>query len=545
MVAKVVGKLFEPVNIGKMELKNRIVMPSMATNFFAMDGTATRRSIAFYEERAKGGVGLIVTSSASPVPQMKLSGQMGIWDFRHVPALSDLTYAVHMAGAKIAVQLEHAGRQNVGFIDGVQPVAPSPIPSSLIQALGGMAPRELTTNEVEAVEDAFAAAALRTKFAGFDAVEVHCAHGYLLSEFLSPLSNKRTDQYGGDLNGRVRIVVNIIGKIKAKLGRDYPVICRINGSDYLSGGLTVAESQRIAQRLEEAGADAISVSAGMYESVEWVIQPLYLPYGCLTDLAAEVKKGVNIPVITAGRINDPRFAEKVLLDGKADLVAMGRALLADPEMPNKALRGNFEDIRKCTGCMECANRVLSFATAVCSVNPEMGHEEEFRIRPAPKRKKVLVVGGGPGGLEAARVAALRGHSVVLCEKTRALGGLVRAGSTPAFKEDLRSLIEWYSSQLKKLKVKVLLNTTTTPAFVKKRKPDALIIAVGSSPMPPRVPGVDKRHVVAAPDALLGKTPKAQTVVVVGGGSTGCEIAVHFAGENKVKLVEMLPDIAND
>ena len=538
-------KLLEPTKIGLMELRNRILMPPMGTNLNAVDGSVTDYYINYHAERAKGGVGLQIMGVVAidplgiPAPCVPR-----IYHHKFIVGLSRLTRAIHEYGGKCAAQLHHAGRQTYSSLIGEQIVAPSAIPCKLI----GEVPRELTINEIEGLVEAFGEGALRAKLAGFDAVEFHGAHGYLICQFLSPYSNKRTDKYGVDPEGRMQFALEIVKRAKEKAGADFPMIFRMSGDEFVEGGLTLEETEKIAQRLEKAGVDALHISAGNYDSMLGgkIIAPMYLPKGGLVHIAKAIKKVVNVPVIAVGSIT-PEMAEDIIREGKADIVSMGRALIADPELPKKLAEGRLEDINRCIRCNEgCIGRVLSYQPMTCSINASVGREKEYEIRPASKPKKVVIAGGGAAGMEAARMAALRGHEVTLFEKEDEFGGHMREASVPAFKEDIKPLIEWLSTQVKKLRVKVELGKEATPEIIAEMKPDVVIVATGSTPLIPKIPGIEKRVVAIATDVLLAKAEVGDKVVVAGGGLVGCETSLFLAKKGKqVTIVEMLPDIAID
>jgi 2,4-dienoyl-CoA reductase-like NADH-dependent reductase (Old Yellow Enzyme family)/thioredoxin reductase len=454
-----------------------------------------------------------------------------------------LTERIHKYGAKIVAQIYHAGRQTNHFVIGSQPVAPSPIPCPSNQEI----PHELTVKEIKEIVEKFGDCAFRAKKAGFDGVEIHGAHGYLIAQFMSPYSNKRTDEYGGSLYNRMRFPLEIISNIRAKAGNDFPIIFRISANEFVPGGRTIEDTKAIAVMLEKAGINAIHVSAGVYASAHTIIPPAAVPHGWITDFAAAVKKVVSIPVITVGRINDPFLAEEIIASDKADLVSMGRASLADPELPNKAAAGRFEDIQQCIGCMQgCIERLFKNIDVKCLVNPTLGREIEYKITPANNRKKVFIAGAGPAGMEAAIVAAKKGHDVHLYEKTDRLGGQYLLAAVPPFKGEITTFISWQKTQLNKLGVNIHLNTELTPDVVDMEKPDAVIIATGSKPTIPHIPGIDRQNVVTAHDVLNGKVDTGHNVIIVGGGLIGSETADHLANHGKkVTIVEMLPEIAKD
>jgi len=535
-------RLFEPARIGQMELKNRIVMPPMGTSFATDKGYVSQQLIDYHEARAKGGVGLIIVEIAAPYfAGRQFSNELAISDDSYIPGFQELTGVIHKHGAKAAVQLHHAGREVIEAQTGYQPVGPSPIPT-----FSGATPRELTTDEIAEIVQSFATGAKRAKEAGFDGVEVHGAHQYLICSFLSSATNVRTDNYGGSIENKTRFLVEILRAIREAVGPDYPVWVRLSVQEYeLKDGITIEETKQIVPLAIEAGAQAIHASAYGIGSYIMKAPSPDVP-GFLAPLAEEVKKVSTVPVIAVGRMN-PDMAEQTLEEGKADLIAIGRQLMADPEFSNKVAEGRLDEINYCIGCMECLERLIFKGQAsACTVNPAMGREKELEIKPAAKSKKVVVLGGGPAGMEAARVAALRGHLVALYEKESKLGGQLNAAAVPPNKADLIPLIDYLSSQVKKAGVEVKLATEATLESALESNPDAVIVAAGSTPLTPDIPGADRPNVVTAQDALLGKTEVGQNVVVVGGGMVGCEIGHFLADQGKnVTIVEMVRRVASD
>ncbi len=537
--------LLSPGNIGTMKLKNRIVMSPMVRNFATTDGAITQSLIDHYAARAKGGAGLIIVEASYVQPSGRVWHQgIGIDDDRHIPGLAALTDAVKHWGTKIEIQLVHGGRQSTSAVSKLPVVAPSAVPCPVT----GSFPRELSTQEVADLVEAFAQAARRAKMAGFDGVELHGAHGYIMSQFFSAHVNRRGDKYGGDLKGRATIAVETIRRIRQLVGDSFPVTIRMNGRDNVPNGQTIEDAVALAKILEVAGFAALHVSVGMGEAN---LDPrnvptaatMFSPHGHLIDFATRVKSAVKIPVITVGGIT-PEMAEMALKEGKADFVAFGRQFLADPDFPNKLDRSERENIRPCIRCNEmCMGRIL--VGVRCTVNPEVGYEGE-KLQPAVKPKKIGVIGGGPAGMEAARIAASRGHNVTLYEKNSQLGGHLIEASVPKFKEDIRNYKDWLVGQMDRVGVKIVLGKEITPTALAEAKPEAVVIATGSTSFRPNIPGVDKPFVSSAIDVLLGKADPGDHPIVAGGGAVGSELALYLAQQGKdVTLVEMLPLIASD
>ena len=538
--------LFSTGKIGSLELKNRIIMPPMVTNYATEDGAVTEQYKDYLRERANGGVGLIIVEATYIHPWGKgFVNNLGVDRDELVPGLRELTEVAHGAEVKIAIQLYHAGRQTSSKTSGYHPIAPSPIPTPGEEEI----PREATIEEIQGVVEAFGEGARRAKEAGFDAVEVHGTHGYIINEFLSPYSNKREDEYGKDFEGRLRLALEVLQRIKEKAGNEFPVIYRINGDECVEGGITLEVTKRIAKRLEEAGADAFHVTAGVGESSYNSVQPMAMPRGCKAHLAQGVKQVVNVPIISAGRINHPEVAEEILEQNKADFVAMGRALLCDQEMPNKALEGEIDDIRVCIACnQKCINKLLGAEQEPigCALNVRTGREAEFPMTKVDKKKKVLIVGAGPAGLEAARVAALRGHRVDLFEKEERIGGQINLISSVPGREEFKEVISYYQSQIPKLGINLVLNHPVSAEEIEGMSPDVVIFATGATPLVPDLPGIDSPQVVRAWDVIRGECALGERVVVLGGGSVGaCTVDSLRKLGKKVTIVEMLEDIALD
>jgi 2,4-dienoyl-CoA reductase-like NADH-dependent reductase (Old Yellow Enzyme family)/thioredoxin reductase len=541
-------KLFEPGRIGEMELKNRMVMPAMGTNLATRDGYVNEQMKDYYEERAKGGVGLVIVEVAcvDPPTGKTVPCQLLIDDDKFIPGLSELAEVIHRYGAKAALQLMHAGRAAKSKVTHTQPVAPSAIPMPFAPGAGyeGEMPRELTVDEIKDLVGKFGKAAQRAKKAGFDGVEIHSLGLYLVAQFLSSASNRRQDDYGGELKNRARFLLDTIKAIKEAAGQDYPAWCRLTVREFgIEGGITLEEGQEVARRAQEAGADAIHVTVMAWGVSPRARPPTAEPPGNMVPFAEAIKKVVTVPVIAVGRIN-PELGERVLQEGKADFIAIGKGLISDPELPRKAASGRIDEIRPCIGCLRCIDNILHKDGVVqCTVNAAAGKEREYQLRPVEKSKEVLVVGGGPAGMEAARVTALRGHRVTLYEKQDKLGGQLLQAIVPPYKNNLVGLIDYLATQMVRQGVKIELGIEATPELIEEAKPEVVLLATGVTSLIPEIPGIHRPNVVTAQKVLEGEEV-GERVVVIGGELVGCEIAEYLAERGKkVTIVEILTDVA--
>ena len=545
--------LFQPIKISSMEVKNRLVMPPMCTRLASVNGEVTDSLIAYYVERARGGAGLVIVEYCYIDEKESRAAicQLGAQSDHHINGLHELAAAIKSYGAKAVLQIAHGGRQtDPGKIGGRRPVAPSAIPDPLLSEMLGRPNhvREISTDEVEEIIQSFVEAARRARDAGFDGVEIHGAHGYLLAQFLSPFSNHRTDLYGGTLEGRARLPLEVVRRTRDKLGLDYPIFYRLSGDEFVKGGLTPEEAGEFARLLEQAGVDCIDVSAGNYASIHRFIMPAYYPNGNFVYLAKGIKEKVSLPVIAVGAISDPVQADQIIGGGAADLVAIGRGLIADPYLPRKAFEGRYEDIRACIRCNDgCINRLLKGWTMRCAVNPVTGREKHYaEIPPARVSRKVMVIGGGPAGIQAALTARRRGHEVTLYEKTDRLGGLLNIATIPDFKQDLRRFRDHLLSQVNKMQINVIYNREMGRGLVEQEKPDVVIVATGSRLNVPEVPGIQGGNVASSLDVYSGRAQTGAAVLVVGAGLIGCETALILARQGKkVTLIDRLEKIGFD
>ncbi|MFA5853875.1 MAG: FAD-dependent oxidoreductase [Patescibacteria group bacterium] len=537
--------LFSPGQIGTLKAKNRLVMPSMVLNYADGDGKVTKRYVDHIERVARGGVGTIVLEASYIRQDGKgFLNELGVHDDACIPGLKKLVAVAHAHGAVIGIQLYHAGRQTSSKTSGTQPVAPSPLPDPTVNEL----PRELALAEIPALVEAYGKAAARAKAAGMDFVELHGAHGYLITQFLSPFSNRRTDAYGGTPQKRLRFALEVYEAVRKAVGANFPVTIRLSGEEMVEGGLTLLDTIEISKRLESAGVDAIHVSAGNYASYArgYMIPPMAMPDGTLAYLASAVKGAVKIPVITVAKIRDPKLAEKILKNGEADFVAVGRTLLADPEWPNKVKGGRLDEINPCIACNQgCISRLFAQQDVWCTVNPETGREGDF-AKPAKSKKTVVIVGGGPAGLSAAKTAAARGHRVVLYEKRAKLGGQLFAAEAAPHRQGWKELRHALVRDVKRLGVEINLGVEFSPALLGTDKPDAIILAMGSTATKPKIPGIGRTNVVSSRDLLEGTVKAKGGVVVVGGGCAGAQTAEYLAQKGyDVKIIEATGAIATD
>lgn len=517
--------LFSPIQIGTTTVKNRVFMPPISTNL-ADKGYVTDELVEHYAARAKGGVGLIITEVTTVEPTyIYLPGDMSICDDSYIPGWKKLTDAVHKYGAKILPQLFHPAYMAFPIPGTPQLIAPSNVGPYYAKE----APRAVTIEELKVIIRQFGEAAFRVKQAGGDGVEIHAAHAHgLLGGFLSPLYNKRTDAYGGDIHGRLRLTLEVIEEVRKMCGKDFIIDVRISGDEYTDGGQNLNDAVYVAKQLEKAGVDFIHVSGGTTIMRGSSIPAPGTPMGSHSKVGEEIKKQVSIPVATVGRITEPWFAEELIANGKADICMIGRANLCDPEFVQKACEGREDEIRPCIGCLRCLNGIMFGKRVACTVNPSLELENEDNIPAAQEKKQVLVIGGGPAGMEAAFVAKKRGHEVVLCEKSDSLGGLVKLAAVPIAKQELTKVIQYMERKLTREGVEIRLNCEVTEEMLKNEFAGYEVIAgTGADPIVVNAFTAFK-HCVTADDILAGKAFAGRKVVVIGGGSVGCETADYLA-----------------
>ncbi len=534
--------MFSPINIGTVTVPNRFVVPPMGNNFANSDGSLSERSAAYYEARAKGGFGLITIESTVVYSEAKGGPRKPcLFTDDVVDSFREVAERCHRYGAKVSIQLQHAGPEGNSKLTGY----PLKAASAMASHCGGEIPVAMPTEEVYRLIEAYGDAAARAQRAGIDMVEVHCAHGYLVSTFVSARTNKRTDEFGGCFENRMRLPRLIIENIRRKTG-NMPILCRINARDEGEGGLTVQDAASVAAYLEqECGVDALNISRSIHLHDEFMWAPNNTHGGFNADLVTEIKKAVSVPVITVGRYTEPQYAELLVRQGRADLVAFGRQSIADPELPLKARTGHLETLAPCIACLlGCVPNMLAGRPITCAMNPCVGREAE--IVPAEVQKKVLVIGGGPGGMYAAMMCAKRGHDVILLEKNTELGGHFLVASYPPAKGEIAPAIRSLIVRCREAGVDIRLGVTVTPELVSELKPDAVIVATGSVPLILPIPGLAGCGYVNAEDMLTGKYNVGKKVLIVGGGMVGAEAAEHLAERgHDCDIVEMKPVVGED
>ena len=546
-------KLFRPGHIGRLRMRNRIVQLPTGGSFIGPNSEVTDRTIAYYRERAKGGVGLIIVGGARVLPITRPIDRrfLNFGEERLLSSHYHLVEAVHSYGAKIAIQLNHSGSQ-VSTADwgGDQCLSPSGVQQFNVSGRPYGLPRPMSKGEIYQVIEGFAKAVANARRVGYDMAEIHAGHGHLLGAFMSPATNKRTDEFGGSLENRMRFVTEIIKQAHQMAGADFPISIRISADEFIPEGMSIQESPVMAKKLEEAGAGCINISCGTYRNQHKVSDVMRMEEGWKAPMWMAIKQAVTIPTIAGGGNRHPEFCEKIIAEGKADFVGLARQMQADPYWPRKAADGSLEDLNRCISCLRCLYGLDGKRQIVrhCTVNALWGREVHFiDAKPAAPKKKVMVIGGGPGGMEAARVTSLRGHEVTLHEKGQELGGQMLLSAVAPGKEKVLWFRDYLATQIKKQGVRIKLGSEVDFEKVDKAKPDAIIVATGARPVMPDIPGLKDAKSVIAWDVLANKTKVMdEDVVILGGGIVGCETAEFLARQGKkVTIVEMLPALAQD
>ncbi len=531
--------LFSPVTINAMTLKNRAVMPPMGTGYGNADGTASERLVQYLARRARGGAGLIITEICAPDPRGKgFPNELGAWSDALIPSLARIAAAVHREGAKVALQLHHAGRETFAAAAGGLPEAPSAIPSAIL----GQPCEAMSLARIADLIAAFARAAAWAKEAGFDAVELHGAHGYLLNQFLSPFSNRREDAYGGSEENRSRFVLEILQAVREAVGPAFPVLIRISADELIRGGYDLDFTRRLAPKLVAAGADAIHVSVGVYSTPgNLSIASMDTAPGFNLFRARAIREAAGVPVIGVGRIQRPEDADRAIAAGDADLISFGRQHLADPDFIRKTLAGREEDIRWCVACNQGCIERLSFEmrSTTCTFNPECGQEYRGADATVTGSPRLWVIGAGPAGLAAALAASERGYAVEVFEKAAVPGGQIQSASRPPHKQAFLDWVHWAVRQLEKRGVRLHYNEEMHAEILRRDRPDAVILAAGASPVVANIPGIDGPKVCDARDVLTGKIAPTGPAVVLGAGYVGMETADYLVARGiGVVLLEM-------
>lgn len=532
----VTATLFEPFDVGGLRLRNRVMMAPMGSCQSDDDGFVTDQTVAYYARRAAGGLGAITVEAALIAPETH-GHEPGIHGPQFLPGLRRVADAIKAHGVAVGIQLMHPGRQ----VTSGPCVAPSPVAMNSIAPI----PDELSVADIERIVDLYAQAARRAQEAGYQYVEVHGAHGYLPSDFLSPVVNLRTDHYGGDFEGRTRFVIEVADAIVA--ATDIPLFWRLSGEELRAGGFSLDDQLRVASMLEAAGVASISVSAGTWHTLGVTIAPMSVARGHMLDYAAAFKAHLDIPVIAVGRLDDPALAEQVVAQGHADIVLIGRGLLADPDWALKVGGGRASDVRPCIACNACVDLVGRGLDLRCAVNPQTGRESTWIVKPADPPRTVMVVGSGPAGMTAARLARERGHSVSIWERDDQLGGKIDVASRAPSKTEVLKFLEHDARELAQLGVEIHLNAPVDAAIVEQQNPEVVILASGADPLFPPIPGVEGANVVDAQALLYDHVtvPEAARVVVVGGSATGCETAELLVGRGvNVTIIEMTGSIGD-
>lgn len=539
--------LFQSISIGDLTLPNRVIMTTMKLGYSDKTGTVMDQHIGFYVRRAMGEVGLLTTEPLFILPNgREIPTQLGVHTDAMIPGLRRLTDAVHAAGGRIMAHINHAGRAaNPKLVPAEEIVSASDV----YCPVAGTSPRPLQPEQIEGLIAAFRAAARRVRQAGFDAIEIPFSHGYLIHQFLSPYTNHRTDQYGGSFENRIRFGLEVLEAVRAEVGAGFPIVVRMNAKDYVAGGLELEDALQIAQTLEQHGVDALSVTSGtMCETVAFCLYPSGTPKANLLPMSAQIREAVSLPVIVAGRIRTPELAEEALRAGQTDLIGLGRPFLSDPDWVVKANADDAEAIILCAACHQgCLAELRKGHGTRCAFNPMVGREAEIEIEPAVAPRRVTVVGGGPAGLEAATIAAQRGHRVVLYEQENQVGGQFLLAAQAPHKEEFRDVLDSMDLVARRAGVEFRLDSPVSAEFLKETRPDVTILATGGIPLTLPFPGLEESNWMLAADVLAGEAAvTTETALVIGGGLVGLETADFLSARGvQVTVLEMLEEVGRD
>lgn len=539
--------LLKPIKINGMTLKNRMIMSPVTTLYPDENFGVSQKMIDYFAERAKGGAAMVTTEACYLDKRLTTGFPSVVIDREFaIPKLSDLADAVHLYGCKLCIQVGAGSGRNELLVDPANP----PRSASATPSIGNpdVLCKPFTIEEIKDIVRMYGETAARIKMSGADAINIHAHNGYIIDQFMSEVWNQRTDEYGGSFENRMRLAAEIVETVRSVCGPDFPIIFRISLDHKFEGGRKPEDSIKMLQYLQEKGVDAFDIDAGAYESLDYIFNPYYLGDACQYDVAPGVKEaGITVPLINTGN-HTIDTAAQMISDGVVDIAQFGRSFLADPEFPNKVADGHNEKIRPCIRCNEfCTNRMLGFRPITCAVNYQVGHEKQFEISKAATPRNVVVIGGGPGGMEAARVCALKGHKVTLYEKGETLGGMINYAATPAFKNMLKKYVIWQAETIQELGVRVTLNTEIGAEDVVLKEADYIIYAGGSAPVKPPIPGLDKGlEIKEAHQLAMNGKLDAESILIAGGGLSGCDFGIEMvqAGK-KVTVIEMMDDIAND
>ena len=535
-------KIFEPIKIGSMTLKNRIVMGPMGTSLANIDNSLSDRQLAYYKRRAQGGVSMIILEHAYPqIAGCKSKKSLGIWDHNLLPKWKNFIEELHEYGCKTSIEIGHLGRcTDFSRLLGETALAPSPIRCRMLKE----PVRAASDSDIKKYQQDYLNSVRIAKEAGFDSIQLHFTNGYFLAEWISGRTNRRTDIYGGNFENRLRMALELIALVRAEVGRDYPLIARLASREEACGR-GIEETRMIARAFEEAGIDALDINSGSPEEYDWEFPSYYKQQGFLLEDAEKIKRSVKIPVMSGGRIVEPRMAEQALLEGRIDMVEINRGLVADPDWLLKVSNGKIDEIHRCIGCTRCIHEKEKEGI-ICSVNPFVGREKEWLVQRAREKKNVLVIGGGPAGLQAAVIASKRGHKVTLMEKNKYLGGMLSVAAMAPPKWEIVNIVTALAAEANEIGVEIRTNCEATAETVSENKYDTVIVACGSKPIMFSLDGSEIIPCSTAVQVLAGDFWPGNNVLIIGGGMIGCECAEYLSVyDKKITIIEMLDGVAKD